>query len=118
MNEIILPWPDPHLWPNNSTHRRGKAGYIRAARAAAKVLTLNALGDRRLTVDDAVSLSVTFYPPDARRRDIQNAFSALKGALDGVADALDCDDQLFHPVTLDWGHQRHEGCVVISLDLP
>jgi crossover junction endodeoxyribonuclease RusA len=39
----------------------------------------------------------TFYPPDNRRRDIQNMPGMMKAYIDGIADAMGCDDHGFRP---------------------
>lgn len=42
-----------------------------------------------------VLISLDFFPPDNRRRDLDGMISSMKAALDGVADALGIDDNLF-----------------------
>jgi crossover junction endodeoxyribonuclease RusA len=37
-------------------------------------------------------MSITFYPPDRRKRDLDGMLSAIKSGLDGLADAIGCDD--------------------------
>jgi Holliday junction resolvase RusA-like endonuclease len=38
--------------------------------------------------------------PDKRKRDADNCLAAAKGALDGLADALMVNDQLFQPIMI------------------
>jgi Holliday junction resolvase RusA-like endonuclease len=38
--------------------------------------------------------------PDKRKRDADNCLAAAKGALDGLADAMMVNDQLFQPIMI------------------
>ena len=40
-------------------------------------------------------VSMVFYPPDGRRRDVSNLHAAMKAALDGIAEAMGVDDSGF-----------------------
>jgi len=57
-------------------------------------------GDARFVV------SMVFYPPDGRRRDVSNLHAAMKAALDGIASAMGVDDSTFLQ------HQQSAGHVV------
>jgi crossover junction endodeoxyribonuclease RusA len=37
-------------------------------------------------------LTITFHPPDKRKRDIDNMLASIKSGLDGIADAIEVDD--------------------------
>lgn len=37
-------------------------------------------------------VSIEFVPPDRRRRDVDGMLAAMKSGLDGMADAIGCDD--------------------------
>jgi len=95
--KIILPWPDKRLSPNSRTHWKAKMGPKQKARIDASWATIAAEGfhDYEAPADGPIPVRVTFYPPDARRRDDDNAIGALKAARDGIADALDVDDSRF-----------------------
>ena len=41
---------------------------------------------------DALHVTVTFFPPDRRHRDLDNMLSASKALLDGVSDVVGIDD--------------------------
>jgi len=41
---------------------------------------------------DTVDVKVTFFPPDKRRRDLDNMLASLKSGLDGVSDVVGIDD--------------------------
>jgi crossover junction endodeoxyribonuclease RusA len=44
---------------------------------------------------DEIMVGLKFFPPDARKRDLDNMLSSCKSALDGMADALEVNDQRF-----------------------
>ena len=63
----------------------------------------------------ALALSLTFCPPDRRRRDLDNLLAAMKADFDGVSQALGIDDQLFEPLTLRRGDVVKGGVVVLEV---
>lgn len=92
--EVRLPWPDP-LLSQNGAH--GHWAPLAKARRDARSSTgwaARAAGMKNLDAQ-SVDLSVTFHPPDLRRRDLQNQIAAIKPHLDGIADALNVDDSRF-----------------------
>lgn len=90
---VVLPWPDRKLHPNARCHWRAKAPVVKKARADAAWLTWAHVG-RNLKWPGA-RVSVTFNPPDNRRRDIDGMIASHKAAQDGIADALGIDDSKF-----------------------
>lgn len=98
---IVLPWPDKRLTANakRRKHWRVYQPAIKADRAAGAALTLEAVPPmaRQLVKvgNDTIPMTVTFYPPDARRRDDDGMISAFKHMRDGIADALGVDDHRF-----------------------
>lgn len=42
-------------------------------------------------------MTITFNPPDRRKRDRDNMIAAFKSGQDGLSDALNVDDSLFVP---------------------
>ena len=100
---IELPWPDSRLSPNARLHWTRKAPITAKARADAHLLALEAAGYRLgairadLAGDQAIDLTITFYPPDARHRDDDGMIASFKAARDGIADALHVNDRRFKP---------------------
>lgn len=90
---IILPWPDKCLSPNARVHWAKKSKAAKAARQAAHWQTL--VSKDRITGTGPIDLHISFYPPSARRYDLDGLLSRLKSALDGVADGLGVDDNRF-----------------------
>jgi crossover junction endodeoxyribonuclease RusA len=95
---IVLPWPPKELSLNARVHRQVRARIGAKYRETCFWLTKEA--QERLS-GDRVHLTITFVPPDRRRRDLDNMHSSMKYGLDGLADALGVDDSIFRPVTLD-----------------
>jgi crossover junction endodeoxyribonuclease RusA len=90
---IRLIWPPKELSPNSRKHWRVKADATVAYRVHAKSAT-RAAG---ITVppEGKIELRLSFYPPNARKRDDDNCVSSFKAARDGIADALGIDDNRF-----------------------
>lgn len=116
---IQLPWPDRRLSPNARTHWRVSTGPKQSARIGAGWATIAAAGLHETRValgshDGPIPIVVRFYPPDGRRRDIDNMLASLKSALDGVADALMVDDNRFRP-TLALAEPEKPGKVIVEI---
>ncbi len=45
-----------------------------------------------MAVPECAHLDITFYPPDRRKRDLDNMLGAIKYGLDGIAKASGVDD--------------------------
>jgi len=92
MIAVQLPWPARKLSPNaRSKHWGGRARATKAARSAAAWAIRAALGPAKPDWPGA-RVSLTFRPPDRRRRDLQNCIASAKALMDGIADAIGVDD--------------------------
>lgn len=91
MLEITLPWPPKELSPNARIHWAQLAKAKKAYRAAC-AWTAREQGVRPLQADK-LHLSLTFYPPNRRAFDLDNALARMKSGLDGLADVLGVDDK-------------------------
>lgn len=100
---VKLPWPDKRLTPNakRRTHWRTYRPFIKADRATGSTLTCVSISlrDKRAiaATEGKIALTITFYPPDKRKRDDDGMISAFKHMRDGIADALGVDDHRFRP---------------------
>lgn len=98
---IRLSWPSPKLHSHVKGHWRGKAAATAAYRNEAAWTAKAA----RVPRDPNARLIFAFAPPDRRRRDLHNLFGpASKAIIDGIADAMGCDDNKFRcrfPETFD-----------------
>ena len=48
----------------------------------------------RIETDPNALIFVEYYPPN-RRMDVQNVHAMMKAYIDGIADAMGCDDRKF-----------------------
>ncbi len=91
---VQLPWPEKVLSPNARCHWAVKAAAVSRARKAARLLTLQQTGRRKVAWGRA-HLTWEFCPPSRRRFDVDNLVGQHKAANDGIADALGLDDSTF-----------------------
>lgn len=98
---VIFPWPPAILSPNGRPHHmalyRAKKLYKQACWALAKEAHMTAPADSRPLV------TMTFVPPTRRNRDADNLVAMMKAGLDGLAEAMGCNDSRFRlgmPVVL------------------
>ena len=93
---IKLPYPAPELMPN----RKNGHHWATTQRAKVKARQEAFLLCRNLKYMGG-GLKITFYTPDNRKRDLDNLLSAMKPALDGMAQAMGVDDSCFRPLLID-----------------
>lgn len=91
---LRLPWPDKALSSNARTHWAKRARAVKTYRHNAGWIARSHM----VCPDPAADLTFTYYPPDRRKRDPQNMPHMLKAAIDGIADAMGCDDHQFRCV--------------------
>lgn len=111
---LKLPYPHSVLSPNSpKRHWRAKQPAKGAARETAFVMAL----EQRGALDGVGELSLTLriHPPTRARRDLDNVFSAMKSALDGVCAGIGVDDAQIRRVTLEWGAVVKGGEVELTL---
>jgi crossover junction endodeoxyribonuclease RusA len=94
MISVTLPWPDRLLHPNARPHWAAKAKAVKSARVKAG-WAVTAETNGKSWADKKVGVTVTFCPPDQRRRDLDGMIASHKAAQDGIADALGVDDSKF-----------------------
>lgn len=98
---ITLPWPHRDLNPNSRVHHLQKARHRRAQREHAHILTRVAMLAypfcRPGKTDGPVSVTYEFFAPSKRRFDVDNLYSSMKGAQDGMCEALGFDDYRIEP---------------------
>ena len=116
MHKVTLPWPNAVLSPNARPHWAAKATAAKTARKTAWALTTEAAG--RIYKAPAISyLTVTFYPPSNRKRDMDNLIASCKSTFDGMADAMGVDDSTFRCTysLMDADKKNHpRGAVVVT----
>jgi crossover junction endodeoxyribonuclease RusA len=89
-----LPFPPKELSPNGQHGHWAKraSAMKRYRRDCAWALTADGL---RKVDADKLGVVITFYPPNANRRDKANCISAFKSGLDAIADVTGIDDSKF-----------------------
>ena len=118
MITIELPWPDKRLSPNARVHWREKADAASIAGIQGSGLTNKALDEQGTfhVMPDKIEARYTFFPPDKRHRDIDNALSSCKAMQDGVCFAIGIDDSRIKRTVLEWGEVVKGGKVVLRLE--
>jgi crossover junction endodeoxyribonuclease RusA len=87
---VTLPWPPSGLSPNARLHWSKVAKLKKQLRSA---WWAQAVEQGAIKLPDApINVTLTFYPPDRRARDVDNMLSACKAGLDGLSDAIGVDD--------------------------
>lgn len=113
MMQVTLPWPPAALKPNARGHWAIKARAARSHKAACQILCMSQ-GIRALDWP-AMSVTLEFRPPSARRGDLDNMLAAMKAGLDGLSAASGVDDSLWH-LTLKRGAPVKDGAVLVPLE--
>ena len=112
MKQITLPWPDRALQSNARVHWAVKARAVKKARQAAHIACLEA---PRIQCDPHAVIFIEYWPK-TYRGDIHNVASSLKAYIDGIADAMGCDDRGFkvdYPTV--WAGKSDHGEVVFHI---
>lgn len=112
MATVTLSWPDKRLSQNSRAHWRRRASAVAMYRWEASLAARQA----KVLTDPEAILTFTYYPPDLRRRDVHNVHGMMKAAIDGIADAMGCDDRRFRCRFPDsFAEVRPKGEIVIEI---
>lgn len=109
--KIMLPWPPKELNPNARVHWTKKSSIGKKYRADCYYLTRT---HRPKFPLGKIHLSIVFFPPDKRRRDLDNMLSSCKFALDALAEAWGVDDSRFW-LSLDINDPVKHGAVSVEV---
>jgi crossover junction endodeoxyribonuclease RusA len=112
---FTLPWPPAKLSPNARLSPFEKARAVKAYRSGCS-WEATAAGLRKIE-PGPLHLTISFAPPDARRRDLDNMLAALKPGLDGLSDVLGVDDHLW-ALTITRAAPVKRGAVSITIARP
>jgi crossover junction endodeoxyribonuclease RusA len=112
---VTLPYPPSALNPNRSNGQHWSK--TRRAKTAYRRHCMQEMQAQKVKRTDAttVKITLTFHPPTAHARDVDNAVAAMKSAIDGLAEMLGLDDSNFtygEPVMSD---ARKPGCVIVEI---
>jgi crossover junction endodeoxyribonuclease RusA len=96
--KVSLPWPPKGLNPNARLHHMALAKAKKAFRQLCWALAINAGLKGALAGAQQATVTITFRPPDRRGRDMDNMLASMKAGLDGLADAMGCNDRTWRLV--------------------
>lgn len=106
---IDLPFPPSSLNPNKRLHWAAKAKAFKSY----KFQCFAILSQHRDELRGRAVFSLEFCPPDARRRDVDNATAAFKAGIDALSEVAGVDDSKFC-FTIRKGAPRKGGAVIIA----
>lgn len=109
-----LPWPSPKLSPNSREHWSKVARLKRAYRARCRAIGVSVGLGYLKGSENAVSVHLTFFPPDAKRRDMDNMLASMKAGLDGLADAMGVDDSKWR-IAMEVAEPEKGGLVLVEV---
>lgn len=104
---VRLNWPAPELSPNARVDRRS----VSRARKSARLEVLSVAKRLAAKVSPNAHITLTFHPPDQRRRDLGNLLASMRSQLDGIAEACGIDNCEW-TFTILRGVSVDRGCVV------
>ena len=100
MIRLEFDWPVSDLSPN-SRARWGKIAAVKAALAMGRYAVIKFFETAPIEYPGgALEVQYHFYPPDNRRRDLDNMHGQMKAYQDGVFEALGLNDSLIEMVEL------------------
>lgn len=109
---MFFPWPDPRLSPNKRIDRRALISVKQVAKEAAYYITKYS---DTVVLDTDLQLTLTFCPPDKRKRDLDNLYASFKAYQDGMMDSLGVDDCKIERVILQRGNVCEGGKVIVEI---
>lgn len=109
---MVFPWPDSRLSPNKRIDRRALFHVKHAAKDEAFAITHNS---KVVVINTDLQLTLTFYPPDRRKRDLDNLYASWKAYQDGMFAALGVDDSKIERVILQRGNPIPGGQVFVDI---
>lgn len=112
MPKMIFPFPDSRLSPNARIDRRALFHVKRDAKEIAYFITRES---NVVVLDTDLQLTLTFYPPDRRKRDLDNLYASFKAYQDGMFASLGVDDCKIERVILERGNVIPNGQVFVDI---
>ena len=110
---IVLPYPTVtgnHMWK----HAKGKHYLVKEAKDYfADVMMAVQMQGAHLNTDQALRLQVLLYPPDNRRRDMDNAWKVIGDAMTKAG--VWQDDSQIRAKLIEWQSPVKGGRVLINL---
>lgn len=114
MLNLTLPYPPSgnHAWK----HTRAGKHYLtdKARDYYAEVAGIVRQRNRKLGIDSHVQVSCLLFPPDRRRRDMDNAWKVVGDALTKAGVWM--DDSLIRKLVLQWSPPKTGGQVMVFVE--
>lgn len=112
MIKVFFPWHPKELSPNARVHWAAKARAAKKYKTdCAWTLVEHKVGKQE---GNCARLKFSFYPPDNRRRDLDNLFASSKPLIDAISDAIGIDDSKFSFSFVKWEPTKG-GKVVVEI---
>lgn len=113
MTAFVFDYPFRELSPNYHAHWSKKEH----ARKAAILIGKNAAQHHPpLDADGEYRITISVYPPDKRRRDLDNIIASMKPYIDGLCFGLGIDDSTIKDVSAELGEVIKGGAVIVDID--
>lgn len=116
--QLILPWPEPELWPNRNKGRSWRVSYSakrRMVRAVAEVC-VNAGLHLVTPAEGPIRVCWIACPPARHRWDDDGLAGAMKHARDTISRALGVDDSRFSAEVVR-GERCQAGAVIVEIEV-
>lgn len=112
--KIILPYPPSILNPNSRPFWAAKARAVKQYKHACMWIAKSHKERPKIDDNGVLKLSITFCPPNNRRRDLDNAIASAKNLQDALATVWGLDDSRF-VATYRMGEVVKNGAVVVEV---
>ena len=112
MTTLRIPYPPSALNPNRKAGWKKK---YRVKEAYSEEVATICIIDRVPRMRGKVKATITFHPPDKRRRDQDNMIASFKAAQDAIAQRIGVDDFEWDN-TYRFGDPIPRGIVIVELE--
>lgn len=114
--QIELPYAHKSLWPNGRAHWGEKAKQTKLHRAWGFAAARAALPVCFKHNGEPIPVSIAIYAkPSGQLPDADNVLASCKAYLDGIADALGVNDNVFVPQPVQFVGRSKFGSIVVSI---
>lgn len=105
--KIKFPWFPSEIEPNARCYYKQKNTKFQSYKGDCHIL---ASITKPRDVSKLTGIEIIFNPP-RMNRDLDNCLASCKAMLDGIAQAWECNDKIFRPITIDFGERDKQGSV-------
>lgn len=113
---IELPYPHKALWPNGRAHWAAKGKQTKLHRAWAYALAKSSLPVCFQHNGEPIPVHIAIYAkPRGQMPDADNVLASCKAYLDGIADALGVNDNVFVPQPVQFLGRSKFGSIEVRI---